>query len=94
MRNCATGQIHWMLAPEAVQKWQELLAELSVAIQKNSGLIQAMLLVEGILDHDEEDPCIMATCNCLPPRQIRLQRSIYENADLVCNLCQQPFTVT
>ncbi len=92
IRDSTTNRVHWMLAPEALQKWQKILENLALAIEKNSGLIQAMILVEGFTMKDEaENPCVVARCDCTPPRTIRLQRSIFDNAEIVCNLCHQPF---
>jgi hypothetical protein len=92
IRDSTTDRVHWMLAPEARQKWQVVLEDLAVVIEKNSGLIQAMILVEGFTMKDEaENPCVVARCDCTPPRTIRLQRSIFENTEIVCDLCHQPF---
>ncbi len=83
----------WMLAPEAKQTWQSVLEPLSVAIRNNTGLIQAILFVDGLMSDDEaEDPCIVASCECIPPRAIHIKQSLLIRAGVVCDACQQPFT--
>jgi len=82
-----------LLAPEAIQKWQEIINPLAVAIRKNSGLIRAVILVDGLMDQTtSEDSCIIARCGCLPPRAIQIKQSILDQANIVCETCMQPFT--
>jgi hypothetical protein len=83
----------WGLAPEAVQKWQGCLDVLSVIIRKNSGLIQAVLLVDGLMSATtEEDLEIIVSCHCLPPRRIQVRRSVLDQADIMCDACLHPFS--
>lgn len=86
------GCSHLMLAPEAAGEWACYLAALALAIQKNSGLIQAMLLVDGLMMKASlEDPCVFASCGCLPARTVRVRRSILEKGGIFCDTCCRPF---
>lgn len=92
IRDMTSDQTHWMLAPEAAKKWEDVLGLLSISIEKNSGLIQAMLLVEGLAAEDRlDDACIAARCFCIPPRSIHIERTIFDSAEIICNICHQPF---
>ncbi len=92
IRDLATNQSRWMLAPEAVQKWQDTLKRLSVAIEKNYSLIQAMILVEGLMDDVHPgDLWVIARCSCSPPRTIQVTQSVLEKAEILCDACLQPF---
>jgi CBS domain-containing protein len=89
-----SGCSHRLLAPEAVHKWGAYLDGLSIAIQRNSGLIQAMLLVDGLMMQASlEDPCVFASCACSPARTIRLRQSILAIGEILCDFCSQPFLV-
>ncbi len=92
LRNPITNQTQWVLAPEAIQKWCPLLQELAVAIQKNSGLIQAIVLVDGLMEPSPDEPCATLRCGCVPPHAIRLRKSILQKTDIYCDTCNQPFT--
>lgn len=83
---------HWLLAPEASQRWQDVLEPLGGVIRKYSGLIQAMLLVDDLMgDTSWDDPCITAHCTCWPPRSVQLRKSVLAKAEIICEHCQQPF---
>jgi hypothetical protein len=93
VRDRVTNQVRWTLAPEATQKWCEILDPISMAIRKYSGLIQAIILVDDLMINGSlEDPCITASCLCSPPRQIKIKRSILEQAEIICDLCKHSFT--
>ena len=92
VRDPLSGQPHWLLAPEAIQRWQELLEELGGVIRKYSGLIRAMLLVDDLMgDLPVDDPCVLAHCACWPPRSIQLRKSVLDKAEILCENCSQPF---
>ena len=85
-------QTRWGLATEADQKWRGCLDVLAVAIRKNSGLIQAYLLVDGLMSAEiSDDEEIIVSCHCLPPRRIQVRRGVLEQADIVCDACLYPF---
>lgn len=92
-RRDPVGGIHgWTLAPEAIEKWGSLLESLSTAIQKNSGLIQAMLLVDSLMMKSSlDDPCVFASCACTPTRTVRIKESIYSQGEIICDACHQRF---
>lgn len=84
---------HWGLAPESDLKWRGCLDMLAVAIRKNSGLIQAYLLVDNLMSAGiTEDEEIVVSCHCLPPRRLHVRRTVLEQADIVCDACLYPFT--
>jgi hypothetical protein len=91
MRDRTTNQVSWRLAPEAVQKWEAILKPLSAAIERYSGLIEAIILVDDLMLDKLEDPCVVARCSCVPPREIRIKQSILEQAEIQCELCRSAF---
>lgn len=91
MREPTTNQIHWLLAPEAVQKWRGILVELAGVIDRYRGLIQAVVMVEALMERAPEDPCLAASCGCDPPRLIYLRKSILDQVTIVCDNCQQVY---
>jgi len=92
VRDRVTKQVHWALAPEAIQKWDELLVPMKAAFRKYSGLIQAILLVDHLMiDDPQRDPCVTAYCRCVPPRKIEIYRSILQQAEIVCDQCKHSF---
>jgi hypothetical protein len=91
LRDPVTGQSHWLLAPEALQRWQVLLQELTQAIKFNNGLIQATLLVEDLAEEQLDNPQMIAQCNCYPPKRIQINLSMLDETAIICDDCQQPF---
>lgn len=93
VRDGVTQCIRWLLAPEAVKQWAHVLQPLAWAIWKNTGLIQAILLVESLMQEiPSNDPCIDASCQCDPPRTIRVKQSVLSRAEILCDQCLYPFT--
>lgn len=83
---------YWMLAPEAVQRWQPILQILAETIRMNSGLLQATLFVDQLMfEPEEDDPFIVAGCRCEPQQKIRLRRSVMARAELTCETCKHTF---
>lgn len=92
IRDMQTNCIRWLLAPEAIQKWEDVIGVLAELIQRNSGLIQAMLYVEKLMgDAQDEDECVTARCRCLPPHTIRVNKIVLEKMEVYCNVCKYPF---
>lgn len=92
VRDSTTNCLRWVLAPEAVQRWQQLLGDLTVAIQRNSGLLQATKLVDELVRKaPADDPCVMACCGCVPRRTILVKQSVLLGTEVVCGACKQPF---
>jgi hypothetical protein len=92
VREPITGQARWLLAPEAAQRWRNILEPISEVVRKYSGLIQAMLLVDGLMeDMPGDDPCVLAQCSCWPPRSIQLRQSVLVKAEIICDTCLKPF---
>jgi len=93
IREAKTKCIRWILAPEAIQKWQMLITSLADSIYQNSGLIQAMLYVENLMGGiSNQDDCMIASCSCLPSHTIRVKKSVLDKMEIYCNVCKQPFT--
>jgi hypothetical protein len=84
----APGPARWGLSPPAVQRWKPQITALSVAIERNVGLILSAALIG---DLEPDDPCVMASCACVPPRVILVNRSILITASITCDACQNPF---
>ena len=91
LRDSVTGKSHWLLAPEALQRWQPRLQKLTQAIKLNNGLIQATLLVENLSFEDLHEPLVIAHCACLPPKRIQIGISILDKTAIICDSCQQSF---
>jgi len=92
IREPVSNHSQWMLAPEAIQKWQDQLDRLSIAIEKNYSLLRAMILVEGLMGGEtSQEPLIIARCGCNPPRTIQLTQSVLDKAEILCDSCMQPF---
>jgi hypothetical protein len=90
LRDPVSGQSRWLLAPEALQHWEDLLQQLNQAIKLNNGLIQATLVVENLTEA-EHDPLVVAKCDCYPPKRIQINLSILDKTAIICDECQQPF---
>ena len=91
IRDRSSDNLHWSLAPEASQKWCDILESLAVAIRRNSTYIQATVFVDGYINGQEQ--CIITVgCGCLPPRKLQVTRKELENADIICDACSHPFT--
>lgn len=84
---------HWSLTPHALQDWQRVLRMLAVAIERNIGLILSANVVASLdmLAVPEDDPCVMAACQCTPPRVILVNRSVLQKAEIRCDTCQELF---
>ena len=93
VRNSSRTRVQrWMLAPEAVMKWQPALAELSEVIEATYPLIQAMLLVENLMDQVAPgDTWITARCGCAPPREIQVTQAVLNKGEILCDACYQKF---
>jgi hypothetical protein len=92
VRDSATRRVRWILAPEAAQRWEHLLKRLAIAIQRNSGVLQAARLIDALIeDTGEDDPCILARCICEPCRMILINRSKLASGEVVCDDCHHVF---
>ncbi len=94
MRNETTGQAQWMLAPEAVQKWQTELNYLATAIDQNYSVLRALIYMDTLMGESEnpcQPPLIITHCQCNPPRSIRLTPDERERGEVRCEMCLQLF---
>ncbi len=92
MRVPQTNRVQWMLAPEAVQKWQAVTNPIASVVRKYSGLIQAIILVDNLMQDTPGDPCVIASCRCKPPHTIQIRQSVLDKAEIICEVCMGPFT--
>jgi hypothetical protein len=92
VRDSQTNRVLWMLAPEASQKWGEILEPLTTVIRNYSGLIQAILLVDDLMRDIPGDPCVPANCGCLPPHTIQIRQSVLDKTEIICESCKQAYT--
>ena len=92
VRDRAHDRSRWLLSPELRQRWQAVLLPLARAIERNIGLVLAADVVGDLF---EDEPCgearVMAACVCVPPHVILVNRSVLNNAEIVCETCQRPF---
>lgn len=87
-----TGYSRWMLAPEARQRWQDLLEPLSQAIQSNTAVLEADRLIGELLEKTPAgDPCITVVCSCVPSHSILIPQSVLDQTQILCNNCHEPF---
>lgn len=92
MRDPVTSRIYRILAPEAASQWQPELEHLAEALDCNSGLIQAMLLVNRLISEaPAAEPYRNVQCGCQPPRIIQVKPSVLENTRIICTDCLEPF---
>lgn len=92
MRLYEEGHVRWLLAPDAVQRWQPQLQALSDAIQQNIGLLEAELLVGSLLARAQPNqPCVLASCQCSPQRSILINQAALDSTEIVCGECYTPF---
>jgi hypothetical protein len=94
MREGKTGRLRWTLAPEAAQRWHTGLDSLAAVVRKYSGLIQALVLVDDLMQDFPGDPCITAYCQCAPPHAIHIRQSVLVKAEILCESCQEPYRET
>jgi hypothetical protein len=94
VQNSKTRRNRWILAPEAQQRWETLLEPITDIVSKYSGLIQAMVLVDDLMQDIPGDPCITARCQCSPPHNIQIRKSVLEKAEILCHQCMQAYVST
>jgi hypothetical protein len=85
-----TDRGYWTLSPETKQRWQELLAPLAIAIERNVGLLLAADLIENLCEAAAKDR-VLACCLCLPARIILVNRAVLDTHEIMCDACQHPF---
>jgi hypothetical protein len=92
VRDAATCQVSWILAPDGAQRWQHLLEYLADTIQRNSAVIQATMIVDGLMDEPvARDVCVLAACECAPQRTILINRRLLRRGEVICGSCRHPF---
>lgn len=94
IRDPYDGSKRWMLAAEAMHRWEAELNHLAKAIDLNYSLIRAMLLVEDLLEQAlPGETWLLAYCACDPPRSIQVTGRVLGEAKIVCDACLQTFEV-
>lgn len=92
IREATTGQGRWVLAPEAEQRWEEVLSALADNIRANVGVLLATQHIDDLLGETPlYDPCVMAVCVCVPPHHVLIQESALDCAEVVCGECHAAF---
>jgi hypothetical protein len=91
MRDAISNNSRWLLAPEAVLRWEEVLKKLRRLVRRYSGLIHAMILMDSLVADLPDDPSVSASCACLPPRRIHLRLSILKQSEITCEACLHPY---
>lgn len=82
----------WILAPESLRQWKDELKNLRLAIEKNSGLIQASLLLDQLsMKELSKGSQITAKCECCPPKLIQIKKEILDQSAITCDACQCSF---
>ncbi|MCB9419514.1 MAG: hypothetical protein H6667_06910 [Ardenticatenaceae bacterium] len=90
-----TCRVDWGLTGKGADRWRAQLDDLSAVIRKYSSLIEAMLLVDGLITAvTNEDAVVLAQCRCLPCRYIRVKKSILRKTEIICDICHQAFFPT
>lgn len=92
VRDQETNCRQWILSHEALEMWKSELGQLRSAIEKNTGLIQASLLLDQLSIQELSDGSqITARCECCPPKIIRIKRTILEESTITCETCNCAF---
>ena len=94
LRDIKSGKNRWMLAPEAVQKWQFTLDHLCTVIDKSYVVLRAMIFMDALMEEaqDARQPALVTTtCGCNPPRRIQLSLKEMERGEVRCEMCSQLF---
>lgn len=91
VREPSSNLIHWMLAPEANQRWRVILDKVTRMIRQYSGLIKAVVIMDTLLDEDSIDPSVRLVCACEPPHTIHLRKSIINRIEIFCDDCLKPY---
>jgi hypothetical protein len=92
IREATTGRGRWVLAPEAEQRWGDVLSTLEDNIRANVGVFLATQHVNDLLDQIlPDEPCVMAVCNCVPPHHVLIKESALDCAEIICGECHTAF---
>jgi hypothetical protein len=95
IREATTGRGRWVLAPEAGQRWGDVLSALEDNIRANVGVFLAAQHVGDLLDQIPlEEPCVMAACSCDPPHHVLIKESALGCAEIICGDCHTAFRPT
>lgn len=88
----AANRSSWMLSPETREHWPGMIRSLSIAIERNMGvMLAADVLGEWVRGKACDESRVLACCLCVPPRVILINRTALGHANIVCETCQQPF---
>jgi hypothetical protein len=91
-RDPQTHCIKWSLAPEAEQKWHNLIESLTSEIEHKNGLIEAIILVDNF---DNKAPgseeSVLTKCDCIPPKELLIKQAYLDETQIICSACQHPF---
>ncbi len=91
-RNPNTQRVEWILAPEGHRRWEATLSQLEWLLSQYGGILQAVILVEGLMVRSTpSDPQVLAYCHCEPPHAIQLKRSLVQKREIICDTCKQPY---
>lgn len=91
-RNAVTQSSQWILSTDALRANAPLLASLERAIEHNKSVILATRFLDDLeLEEQRDEPCLMVTCRCDPPRAILIHRSVAGRVQIICDACRQPF---
>jgi hypothetical protein len=91
--NCETKCHQWILTMEAYIQWIDVIQTIRQAVEANLGVLQGILLVEHLMNNQakKSSPCIIAHCQCSPPRFIKINTAALEKAKIICDACLEPF---
>lgn len=88
-----TRRPRWTLRPEIEVLRRDDLDALTYAIDRNWGVILATHVVGEVNERAlSDDPCVVASCRCQPPRSILVQQSVIISTQIICDACHQPFS--
>lgn len=93
--NCETKCHRWVLTIDAYIQWVDIIQNIHRAIEKNAGMLQGMMLVENLMNgrRSEQPDCVVAHCQCSPPRFIKINTVVLEKAKIICDACLEPFAI-
>jgi hypothetical protein len=90
LRDPKTHTLRWRLAPEAVQKWQNIIEPIECEIAYKSSLIGIIDTIDKI-EFDTQDESVIAICRCQPPKELLVNKAFLLEQGIVCNACHHKF---
>ena len=91
-RDIITHNIVWKLAPEALDRWKQIIDSLIAEITRKGSLIEMFKQIDTLVTEDQyEGDSVLAICECNPPKELLVKQSFLRGSGIQCNECLQTF---